>query len=79
MDETSSSGSSWPTHLIERRWHPLQTGSDESVKVQRILRLRHSQQLRVPLRTFLIFLGDGVGSADQPTTGGGSIGDGRSP
>ena len=51
---TSSSGTSWVTHLIPRRWQPVQTVASAWVLLlneQRILRRLHSQQLRVPFRS----------------------------
>jgi hypothetical protein len=48
-----SSGNSWLTHVVPRRWQPMQTASAAGLalsKTHRILRRLHSQQERVPLR-----------------------------
>jgi hypothetical protein len=47
-------------HDVPLRRQPSQTESPGAAKVQRILRLLHSQQLCVPLRIFLRF-GSGSG------------------
>jgi hypothetical protein len=52
-----SSGNSWLTHAVRRRLHPVQRMSAEAANVQRIFRRLHSQQLFVPLRTRILFLG----------------------
>lgn len=48
-----SSGWSWLTHVVPRRLQFSQTASLVAAKIQRTLRRLHSQQLWVPLRTFL--------------------------
>lgn len=48
--ESGSSEYSWLMHFVPRLLQLLQTSP---VNMQRTLRFRHSQQLWVPLRTFL--------------------------
>jgi hypothetical protein len=49
-----SSGSSWLMQAVPRRLHPPHFKSAGPENMHRILRRLHSQQLRVPLRTFFL-------------------------
>ena len=49
----SSSGNSWLTQVVPRRWQPKHSASSAaSSNTHRVLRRLHSQQLRVPFRIF---------------------------
>ena len=51
----SSSGTSWPMHLVPRRWQVIHVESAEEAKVHRTFLRLHSQQLCVPFRSLLRF------------------------
>jgi hypothetical protein len=68
----SSSGCSWSRHVVFRRRHALQTASDEEANVHRTFLRLHSQQLRVPRRTFRRF-GSGRGSGEAEALCRGSM------
>lgn len=70
--KASSSGYSWPMHLVSRLRHPMQTESDGVRNVHRIFLRLHSQQLRVPLRSLRRLVSDPA--SGRTSTEGRSLG-----
>jgi hypothetical protein len=68
-DGVITSGCSWPTHLAPRLEQRRQMLSVGDLKTHLILRFLHSQQLRVPFRTFRLCLGteDGPVASRAPS------------